>query len=301
MLSSILRGLATGYLRVDGGLERLRHAALGVAGGFFSAALSPEEQSAVSVRVYERTFRKSPRRELTDWEKEWFARRLPAPPASVLVGAAGQGPEVAELVTRGYRVDALEPSPAGARASLAAGAETVLVARYEDLARAVLEGTSGPASGLAARRYDAVLLGWGSLSFVLEARERARLLRACDRLAPRGPILSSFLGLPARRAPSNRAHASGSAAGRIVGRVRGLGPEVLEAAADVHFGSWFGFARSLAREEIDALGRQDGRHAIWENDAGSGYPHVTFEAAPGSTAEPEAGPPGPSGRASVSS
>jgi hypothetical protein len=79
MLSSILRGLATGYLRVDGGLERLRYAALGVAGGFFSAALSPEEQSAVSVRVYERTFRKSPRRTLTDWEKDWFARRLPAP------------------------------------------------------------------------------------------------------------------------------------------------------------------------------------------------------------------------------
>lgn len=277
MLSSILRGLARGFLRADAGFERLQEMAHGMVGGFFSAALSPEEQSAVSVRVYERTFRKATRRDLAAWEKRWFARRLPAPPAQVLVGAAGQGPEVIHLVSLGYRVDALEPSQAGARASTVAGAGTVCAARYEDLGRAVFDRSAGPAESLAGRRYDAIVLGWGSLSHVLRARDRARLLHACDRLAPCGPILASFLELSDGNIPAGRGRAAGSAAGRVVGRARGFSRESIEEAAGAHFGYWFGFCQVLSRKEIDALGRQVGRRVIWDNDDGSGYPHVTFE------------------------
>jgi hypothetical protein len=40
--------------------------------------------------------------------------------------------------------------------------------------------------------FDAVLLGWGSFGHVLERAERFELLRACDRIAPNGPILLSI-------------------------------------------------------------------------------------------------------------
>lgn len=280
MVSHLLRGLTRAYLRADAGFVGVRQAALEAAGGFFASALTMEEQSAVSIGVYDAAFGRLPRRGLADWEKSWFARRLPAPPARVLVGAAGLGPEVLHLVEGGYAVDALEPARGAGSACAALGAESVIAARYEDLARAVLDGSEGPASALAKQRYDAVIIGWGSLSHVLDPRQRLRLLLACDRLAPRGPILASFLELVKNHAEPGRARATGSALGRLVRRTRGLGPCRVEDVDAVGFGSWFGFIHLFTAEEVEDLGRRISRKVIWEADHRSGYPHVSFGPVP---------------------
>src|SRR5438874_1613250 len=47
---------------------------------------------------------------LFPWEKETIERFFPAPPARVLVGAAGSGREAFALSERGYEVVAFEPS-----------------------------------------------------------------------------------------------------------------------------------------------------------------------------------------------
>jgi hypothetical protein len=61
---------------------------------------------------------------------------------------------------------------------------------YEDLCE------DSPRAAAAAIRsaapFDAVLLGWGSLTHVIDASDHLRILRAFDQLAPRGPLLASF-------------------------------------------------------------------------------------------------------------
>ncbi len=280
MISHLLRGLTRAYLRADATVAGARQAALEAATGLFSSALTTEEQSAVSIAVYGAAFARQPRRGLFDWEKSWFARRLPAPPARVLVGAAGLGPEVLHLVEGGYAVDALEPARGAGSACAALGAETVIAARYEDLSCAVLDGSGGAASPLAKKRYDAVVIGWASLSHVLDPGERLRLLQACHRLAPRGPILASFLELAKNHAGSGRARAGGAALGGLVRRARGLNRYRTEDVAAVAFGSWFGFIHLFTAEEIEDLGRRISRQVTWEADQRSGYPHVSFEPAP---------------------
>ena len=167
MPSRFISGLATAYLRLDVWLLRKRQAVMSVATGFFSNVLTVEEQSAVTIRVYETAFPREGRRELRDWEKDWFERRLPPSPARILVGAAGMGPQVIHLTKRGYVVDAFDPAAAAATACAALGAEIVAECRYEDFANAVLEGRQ-TVGALATQRYDAIILGLGSFSHLLD-------------------------------------------------------------------------------------------------------------------------------------
>jgi hypothetical protein len=113
-------------------------------------------------------------------------------------------------------------------------------------------------------RFDAVLLGWGSLSHVLSPAHRALVLQALDRLCPEGPLLVSFL-------PRSFGEGRAGRLGRRLGSTLfGGGLE-----APLMMEPWFGFAAPLEWDELDALARALGRCLRVEEDATS-YPHATL-------------------------
>ena len=132
---------------------------------------------------------------LHSWEESAIAAHFPAPPARILVGAAGGGREAFALVERGYVVAAFEPSPLADRMSAACDAGGRVEAyrgRYEDLP--IVRTTTGQEVDLSrATRFDAGILGWGSFSHLPSDQARVGALQACAALV-NGPLLVSFFG-----------------------------------------------------------------------------------------------------------
>jgi len=260
------------YARGDGLVRRTADRVRRIAGAFLSGALVPAERAQLSYRLYDISDAgKLEQLDLFGWERSWFPSRLPNAPARILVAAAGSGREAQHLAGLGYRVDAFEPS--ARRGALCKRridtAGTVSIASYKDWFRAVLmaeHNSAHPVSG----SYDAVLLGWGSLSHVLDADARGDVIRAADRVSPNGPILASFwLGTRGSRGASRVERWAGSV-GSSVGRLRGAGPPL-----DAEFTPWGGFTVAIERDEIEAHARRVGRRVAWDHgDADT--PHATF-------------------------
>jgi hypothetical protein len=246
-----------------------------LAAAFLSEALTTEERTALGIRLYDVSplFRGSA---LWPWESSWFGRRLPPPPARILVGACGAGREVVGLAAQGYIVDAFEPAPGmfGMAQARCDARSRAYCFRYEDLSAAVLDGVANAASPVAGETYDAVLLGCGSLSHVLEVQERQRLMRALGRLCPRGPLLASFLSVRAGEGqlPLGRAERLGAACGRGLARLRS---RALPRSSGVAFAMHAGFYVRFAKPEIEALADSIGRKVLWEDDE-TDQPHATF-------------------------
>lgn len=236
--------------------------------GFLGGVLSADEKSRLGVELYDASdeYRASPRH---DWEDAWLRRWLPPAPARVLVGAAGAGREVIFLRGGRYEVTALEPSAALAGACRAgAPGSRVIEARYEDVA-------AGRA--LAGERFDAVLLGLGSLSHVLDAPSRIDLVGALARMCDRGPVLASVLAPPRSRGDvttwsGGRAARMGRALARPIRAARHL-PDV--EPGEVVFGG-LGFARLFTRRELCALGDAAGRRTIFDDGAPDGMELCAF-------------------------
>jgi hypothetical protein len=244
-------------------------------GGLLTEALTADELSDLTVRLFEASGKTdSPVTGLFAWEPEWYETHLPAAPARILVGAAGRGREVSALLARGYSVDAFEPVPHFCAACAArSGVGVTLSADYDCFTRAMLDGEPNVAGPLADAPYDAVVLGWGSLTHVLSPTDGERLLRAAHTAAPQGPILASFWARE-NDAPTlgrGRAAAAGRAAGRGFRRLRRLSGPPVEARLLWHAG----FARTFSREEIEALGSVIGRDIAWEAEP---YGHAVFVA-----------------------
>jgi hypothetical protein len=225
--------------------------------GLASEALSTDELEALTIRLYGHAPNRYTSRTLHDWEAALFARELPAPPASVLVTAAGSGREARVLVERGYKVEALEPVPAmAASCASVPGVGAVWTADHDDLVAAV-ETRTGPAAALADRRFDAVIVGWGSFTHILTRERQRRLLAACDRLAPSGPVLISFFTRGEGLGRRPRAFEAGARLGRRLAARRGVAPK----------DQWIGFAWHLGftypytAEEIEGLAAGVGRTA----------------------------------------
>jgi hypothetical protein len=177
--------------------RRLRRAETKVeswTGKILNRGLRDGEKESLSIELYDASF--EPRNDhegLYAWETNWFDRRLPSPPASILIGAAGAGREASALQSLGYRVHAFEPSESAfRRCERTLGSASVDQASYQDLIATVLRGTRTALRLSSDSRFDAVLLGWGSFGHVLRQTVRSELLRACDRIAPNGPILLSI-------------------------------------------------------------------------------------------------------------
>jgi len=255
----ILEALALTSARADLAAGRARERWRSFMQGLLTQALSAPELEALTVRFYAvgpTTFAGS---STYPWEERMFDEWLPSPPAHVLVTAAGSGREARALLARDYTVDALEPVPAMAAACAAVpGIGEVAQATHEDLIRAV-DGDRGPAVALARRRYDAVLLGWGAFTHVLSSTGQARLLGACDRLAPTGPILLSFFARGGGPRRSSRAARTGAALGHRLATDR----RVLELDLDVGLAWNLGFTHACSEGEIRALGERLGRTTEW--------------------------------------
>ena len=242
------------------------------------------EKSRLGGHLYDRAHRPyAARRGLWSWEAAWFERRLPAAPATILLGGAGCGREALALARRGYRIDAFEPAVQLARrCQMALSSEPhghrVLVGCYEDLSRAILDhadhGQDGnPLASLARKQacYDAVVMGWSSITHVLAARERERLVQAADRLSPNGPILLSvILHVALEHAQSSRIRRFAGNAGELIGRLRGVPDE----ERDHTFSRQTGFSHSFSAHEVDQLAGSIGRRVIWEADPG--FVHLTL-------------------------
>lgn len=164
----------------------------------FRGFVSEEAKAAITDRAYRDQTTYLPGGErfeagLFDWEKRLLdAGTLPAG-GRVLLTSAGGGRELQALLQRGYDVTAFEPNEillAGAR-RVAGARATVLDGTYDDLVRAASSG-GGPLAGLAQRPFDAIWLGWGSITHLLTSAEHLAVFRACRTLCPRGPVVASF-------------------------------------------------------------------------------------------------------------
>jgi hypothetical protein len=194
---------------VDRGAIRLQNLREGIRDEVLLAWIPPAERVALTATLYagQSTYLPGGHRfegGLFPWEKR--ALEAPAFPRSgrVLLGAAGAGRELAALVQRGFEVVAFDPCKPfvdAARGVAPPDRATLIHASYRDLVDAA-GGRGGPlgAAGAGAP-FDAVVLGWGSLSHVLPGVERVALLRAVHALAPRGPVLASFALDPERATP----------------------------------------------------------------------------------------------------
>jgi hypothetical protein len=249
-----------------------------LAGAMFTECLTTAEKSHLSVRVYDTSL--AYKNGLSDWEEAWFAHRLPPAPARLLVGACGTGREAIALVNRGYQVTAFEPAPtlvAESRRHLQDRAAVIQLS-YEQLCASVFDGEGTPekyASRLANGRFDAILLGLGSLSHVLAATQRTRLLHALNILCPIGPILASFSSkaeiVPAQ-VRAGRAVSIGRCVGRAVAYVRSI-PRNDE---PLNYSPHYGFAYSFTAHAMEELAREVDRVVAWERSDGARIDYATL-------------------------
>jgi SAM-dependent methyltransferase len=249
-----------------------------LAGAAFSECLRSDEKSLLTVKIYDfYPGYMDVGDNLHAIEETWFATRLPPAPCEVLVGACGTGREAIALAARGYHVEAFEPAPAFVAESRRrlAGRARVTQLSYEQLSAALLDG-SPPANGPLSQRYDAIILGGGSLTHVLEPREQKRLLTALTILCPRGPILASFFcseGQERQTASDGRATRIGRLIGRAIARLRGVAPM---SVTQLSYKPHSGFAYSFTECEIEALGASAGRRTAWERQNGPLSNYATF-------------------------
>ncbi len=266
-----LAGGMVAFARVDRVVRRGMDAARRGLGALLAEAMTPAELQELGITLYGALLGpESARHGLWSWEETWYAARLPKSPARLFVGGAGAGREAVPLLAQGYEVDGLEPAPAlcAELARVLGPSRLAVGASYEQLSAALLDDAGGAAAPFAGRRYDAVILGWGSFTHVLLEAERRRALQAFHRLTD-GPILASFWmrDEAADADASARASRLGRAIGQRLGRLR-LGGHATP-------GEKSAFGHAYERREVESLARAIGRHVIWEGASGV-YPHATL-------------------------
>lgn len=254
MSAAALR-LARALSRTSEGLRRASTALQDALGAALQAALTPEEKAALGLRLYADALASdADPGEAFDWERTWWAADLPPPPARILLGGAGVGREARVLRSAGYDLFAYDPLPAAAeRLAALLGRENAARARHEDL----------PGRG----DFDAVLLGWGSFTHVLDPDARRAVLAHCARLTD-GPILASVWTREAFPP-------SGSRAARLGARLGALRPGASTMATAEAFAPWCGFGHLFDAGELAALGESVGRRTDFRP---APYPHVTWVA-----------------------
>jgi hypothetical protein len=135
------------------------------------------------------------RSSLFPFEERAISRYFPAPPGTVLVGAAGGGREALVLARNGYRVVAFEPASALAIALARFSGELpieVFVGRYEQLPLVSPLDCATVSIDLRSRApFAAGILGWGSFSHLRSDEQCIETLKQFSGLT-RGPILVSY-------------------------------------------------------------------------------------------------------------
>ena len=194
----------------------------------------------------------------------------------MLLGGAGGGRELAGLATLGYEVVAFEPASALAEALASVAAQHTgtrsLRGSYADLVRAI-RGDGGPLGALAGMHFDAIVLGWASLSHVTHAPDRQALFGALRTLAPAAPVLVSYLGPDDDGRANGRVEALRAPVRRLLARaMRRDVPEPGQGFVPVA-----GFYQRFTPDEIEALAAASGYRVALH--ASEPYPHALFVAA----------------------
>lgn len=256
------------YARLDRAVQKTHQRGELFLGGLLSCSATEEELTGLTVAMYADGPPSRDAGDLMPFERGWFERDLPAPPAHILVAAAGFGRECRGLLPMGYRLDAFDPVAAAVDACRQQFAEHVDVecGSFDQLL-AAMAGHPSPLERFARRRYEAVLIGHGAFAHVYSAAARQRLLQACTELTD-GPILLSF---PRARAQmqTSRPYRAGRAVGIALGKLRRR--EV--PGEDGTFAVPHGFLASVQAADVqrmaDSLGRTCRCHDL-------GYPHATL-------------------------
>lgn len=133
---------------------------------------------------------------LFPWEEKTIAAFFPAPPARILVGAAGGGREVLALLQRGYEVVAFEPSKElihTLQKTLSDDAPAHLYqGRYEQLPRLYsLDKDQHELQLGSLGCFDAAIIGWGSFVHLRNEEQRVHALKHMASVT-KGPLLVSF-------------------------------------------------------------------------------------------------------------
>jgi hypothetical protein len=205
---------------------------------------------------------------LFDWEREALTHFPPS--GRILLGAAGGGRELAALCQMGYDVVAFEATPALAQAARALASEypgsQVITASFADVVRAAHDG-SGPLAPHLGGEFQAIILGWTSFSYVWR-EQRDALLKALHMLAPRAPVLLSYLEADPDSDGKLAKFRSGFR--RLL---RFSGAPALAEPGD-GFQPWMGFYQTLTPEEVRSLACRTGYQAVFVKS--SGHPHALF-------------------------
>ena len=255
---------------------RVLDSAQRVSGAALATALSVDEKSWLTVKIYDDPpALRADGNDLFEIESALFVQRLPRPPSRILVGACGTGRETVALTTQGYSVEAFDPAQECVTESCRrlAGRAGVRRLSYEQLSAIVLDG--GNDDALRHARFDAVVLGCGSLSHVLDDREQRRLMQALHALCPTGPIIASFLWSeqPSAGPPTGRAARLGGRVGRAIARLRGIPPGDTR---HMTYRARRGFAYTFTRRELEDLCLAADRRVIWERHAARPSLYATF-------------------------
>lgn len=246
--------------------------------------LSLPEQEALTLALYQKATTYSPggsafEQGLFPWEQRLLEHPAWPTTGTVLVGAAGAGREALALVRRGHKVVAFEPC-----ASLAAQGRALaeitpglsfFEGSYADLSAIAATPTPPPdhrngeallvqrcppkplAPLLEGAPFRAAVLGWGSLSHVLDGGQRAALLRGLRHLVPAGPVVMSFLVAWPRGGLEDRLRQA------LQYRARNDAP---------HFSPEAGFFHLFTAPEVETLAAAGGyRVAHYQEDP---YPHA---------------------------
>lgn len=250
------------HARVAVVAQRTLAAADGFVAGVADAALTFEEKAALGAALYDSSPYYKGERGLFDWEERWFDADLPQEPGRVLVAACGAGRELVAVRARGHLVDGFDPAPS----MVALAARRTPAARVWQATFA--EWLAGPDEA-----YDAILIGWGALSHVLDPSERLALFAACRRRCPAGPTLVSYWPRPAsaQGAAPPRARALGARLGGRIARLRGVD---CRATGDP-FQPGIGFAHQYADAELAELACAAGFEVVCRGRPGD-YPHATL-------------------------
>lgn len=241
-------------------LERSRGYARATATELVLQFGKPQELTRLTAEAYNRNphYLDDNNRDLRTWEESIVREFFPKAPAKVLVGACGGGREMLALERLGYRVAGFDPGAALVDlARKQASAELLLaleVSTYEDL-------IAGSSAIIGHAPFDAVILGWGSLSHLSESSTRLALLRQARRLCPSGPILLSWV----HDAPSEVELA-------VRKRLSALGLATRDACEGYSIVG--GFSRSYSHQDIFDLAAQSGNRVL-RYDEGD-YPHALF-------------------------
>jgi hypothetical protein len=235
------------------------------------AWVDPAKRDDVTAAVYDREPTYSPggarfKAGLFEWERRAITSGVFPATGRIVIGGAGGGREVLALAELGYCVAAFEPAEAlvtSAKPAIEASDRCqLIVGTYSDLVR-VARGEPSPLTGMLRPPIDGVVLGWGSVSHVLDHAGRLDLLQAVRTLAPVAPVLMSYVGRASEDVGRTRALLR-----RFMAR---LGSRYRAVAGD-GFLPWGGFYYAMTPDELSALAHVAGYSVV--QAASQPYPHA---------------------------